>query len=249
MSYYLIDFIKEVDDLNFDNIIIGRKIKTNITNSKYYLYHQIDQIESPKEIYIKLPKLRLIYNLSNHKYNQLNIPIYPNWKSTNDFIKYIKNLENNINECFINKFPEIKFVSLITKKDNLHFIKANISDDLKITSDINDEKITFNEFKLNGQIEIVIKLSYLWNKNDTKIGLSSELYQIKYCAPPSQLNINFIDFEKPKSITKYIPPSITSQNNITYDTHLPLPPQVNFKVMLSENVLQNALKSLNKTKN
>ena len=37
-----------------------------------------------------------------------------------------------------------------------------------------------------------MKLTHVW-ANQTKIGLSSQIYQIKYYAPPEQLEINFID--------------------------------------------------------
>ena len=100
MSYYLIDFSKE-HDFNFDNLIIGKKINSEQNYSKYYIYY--DQNNTASEIYIKLPKLRSIYNLSNYKFNSLNIPIYPEFELTNNLITFIKDLENNINECFKKK--------------------------------------------------------------------------------------------------------------------------------------------------
>jgi hypothetical protein len=72
-------------------------------------------------------------------------------------------------------------------------------ENFKITSDIENKKISLNDFQINGQIDVVIKISSIWNRND-KIGLSSQLYQIKYLAPPEQLNINFIDPEEKKEI-------------------------------------------------
>lgn len=186
MSYYLIDTDTE---FTFDNIIIGKKITNDMINSKYYLYYY-DM--NPKEIYIKLPKLRLIYNMGNNKYSQVKIPIYPNYELTNKITELIKNLETNIIECFQNKKINKDFSSLICKKNGLSFIKTKITDQLKITSDINMMNITMNDFKINGQIEIVLKVSYIW-MNENSMGLSSELYQIKYYAPPEQMDINFID--------------------------------------------------------
>jgi len=62
-----------------------------------------------------------------------------------------------------------------------------------MSSDILDNpNITLNDFLKNGQIKMVIKISFIW-MNKTNYGLSSEIYQIKYYAPPSQLNIDFID--------------------------------------------------------
>ena len=89
MSYHLIDFTQDNIDFNFDNLIIGKKI-----NSKYYIYYLTsnednDVIEEPKEIYIKLPKIRLIYKLGNSKYNQENIPLYTNYNLLNKFINFI----------------------------------------------------------------------------------------------------------------------------------------------------------------
>jgi hypothetical protein len=196
MSYYLLDFESANIDFNFDNLIIGKKIKLDNNNSKYYIYYSSEN-ENPKEIYIRLPRLRLIYNMSNFKYNQLNIPIYPSWEQTNKFVNFINQLESDIELCFAGRNKE--WVSIINKKNSLNFIKTSIYENFKITSNIQNTKINFNDFQINGQIDVVIKLSNIWNKNN-KIGLSSQLYQIKYLAPPEQLNINFIDPEEKKEI-------------------------------------------------
>jgi hypothetical protein len=217
MSYYLIDFTKKEQDFNFDNLIIGKKINIDPKYSKYYIYYEENNLAS--ELYIKLPKLRTIYNLSNYKFNSLNLPIYPEFDVTNNFITFIKTLENNILDCFKKKNKE--FVSLINKKDSLQFIRISTFDKINITSNIN-RPVTINEFKINSQLEVVIKLSYVWT-NQTKIGLSSQIYQIKYWAPPEQLEINFIDPEIEKPIKKIIPfvqqiqtvqPIQVTQNNL-----------------------------------
>jgi hypothetical protein len=196
MSYYLLDFESANIDFNFDNLIIGKKIKLDNNNSKYYIYYSSEN-ENPKEIYIRLPRLRLIYNMSNFKYNQLNIPIYPSWEQTNKFVNFINQLESDIELCFAGRNKE--WISILNKKNSLNFIKTSIYENFKITSNIENKEINLNDFQTNGQIDVVIKISNIWNKNN-KIGLSSQLYQIKYLAPPEQLNINFIDPEEKKEI-------------------------------------------------
>jgi hypothetical protein len=190
MSYYLIDFNKTID-FNFDNLIIGRKIE-NGDSSKYYIYYLDEDI--PKEIYIRLPTLRLIYGLGNRKYDMVNIPLYPNYDKVNKFVDFIRALESNINELYIKKKINKEYSSLINKKNGLLFVKTNINDNVKITSNITQPScnITLNDFKLNGMIEMVICLSYIWTNID-KIGLSSNLYQIKYNGLPEQLNVDMID--------------------------------------------------------
>jgi hypothetical protein len=241
MSYYLIDFGSSKVNFNFDNLIIGKKIKLDNNNSKYFIYHQQEN-EDPKEIYIRLPRLRLIYNMSNSKFNQLNIPIYPNWEQTNNFINFIKQLESDIESCFSNKNKE--WISILNKKNSLNFFKTSIYENFKITSNIENKKINLNDFQINGQIDIVIKISHIWNKNN-KIGLSSQLYQIKYLAPPEQLEINFIDPEKKKEIINteeiLIKPVIKTDENIKV-----LPPQI--KLIPNIKDLEKAISKLKPTK-
>jgi len=245
MAYYLIDFINLQHEFNFDNLIIGRKVKLDDNISKYYIYYQNEQSEIPKEIYIRLPIIRLIYSMANHKFNQLSIPIYPNWDGTNKFIEFIKKLEQDISECFKNNTSR-EWISIINKKNLLNFIKANISDTIKITSNIENKNITLSEFKINGQIDMVIKLSYIWSKSN-KIGLSSQIYQIKYLAPPEQLNINFIDPELPKSIFIPPPPPLPKSDEIALKSlkmsNLELP-QTKLKIIPTIKDLEKAIKGL-----
>lgn len=243
MSYHLID-INNLSDFDFDNIIIGRKIPLDSGSSKYYIYYNDNNQSS--EIYIKFPKLRLIYSFANNKYNSIKIPIYPNHDVSNKFIDFIKNLESNINDCFINKKINKEFSSLISKKNSFNFIKTNISDTIKpiITSNLN-KKVELNDFKINSEIEIVIKISYIWT-NENKIGLSSQLYQIKYYAPPEELLIDFIDDSNikeqkilPEKVEKIIPiPKIIPK---IIPEQCPIMP---IKMVPSIKDLQNALKGL-----
>jgi len=234
MSYYLVDFTKKDQNFNFDNLIIGKKINGDQKYSKYYIYYEDDN--TPSELYIKLPKIRTIYNLSNYKYNSLNLPIYPDFEATSNFITFIKTLENNINECFKKKNKE--FVSLINKKDSLQFIRMSVYDKINITSNVT-KQITINDFKINSQLEVVIKLSYIWT-NQTKLGLSSQVYQIKYLAPPEQLEINFIDSDVILPIkNNSIPIAVPQVTNV--------PPIKTNIVRPSLLDINNALKSLRKT--
>jgi hypothetical protein len=274
MGYHLIDLSNKENDFQLDNLIIGKKIPKDQDSAKYYIYYQAKEFDSPREIYIKLPKIRLIYNLANHKFNQLSIPIYPNCDITDNFINFIKTLENYILELFKNIKNKREFSSILNKKNSLNFLKANINDKLKISSDIEHKNISpgkdeifftrneakasigLHDFKVNGQIEMVIRISNVWY-NKTKYGLSSELYQIKYWAPPEQLDINFIDEEPPK--VKFIPlPPTININNSNYNMNnmdtskkikIELPPQIKPSFIPSMDELQKSLKKLKPVSN
>lgn len=235
MSYYLIDFTKKEQKFDLKNLIIGKKISCK-NNSKYYIYYNNDNNIS--ELYVRLPKIRTIYNLANYKFNSLNLPIYPEFEITNNFIIFIKNLENYIDNYFKKKNKE--FISLITKKKSLQFIRININDNFKITSN-NNKDISLNNFKINSQLDIVIKLSYIWT-NEMKIGLSSQIYQIKYYAPPDELDINFIDLDTEniiKPVIKYINESVINPTEIIQQNIISRPSLLE---------INNALMSLKKIK-
>jgi len=193
MSYYIVD-LSQLDntvEFNFDYLLIGKKIKIDQTNSKYYIYYNVSNLQN--EIYIKTPKIRLIYNLANSKYSNLSIPIYPIWKLTTEFINWVVDFENNINESFSHSKKK-EFISIITKKNNLFFLKGFLNDNTKITSNYK-KNISLSDFALNAEIEIVLKISCIW-LNNVKYGLSSTIYQIKYYGSPEQLNIDFIDYDE-----------------------------------------------------
>jgi hypothetical protein len=63
--------------------------------------------------------------------------------------------------------------------------------DIKITSD-NKNNLKLSEFKINSEIEMIVRFSYIWMNKD-KYGLSSVLYQIKYYESPEELDYDFID--------------------------------------------------------
>ena len=158
MSYHLIDFNDNIE-FDYDNILIGKKISNDEDTAKYYMYYVID---SPKELYIKLPKIRYIYNLVNYKYNQLNIPLYPLWDKLSKFLKFIKELETNIFSVFENKISNCELSNLIYKKNQISFMKINVFEKFKLY-DNNNKEITFNDIKINSEIEVIVKINFIWN--------------------------------------------------------------------------------------
>lgn len=191
MSYHLLDFNNNIE-FDYDKILIGKKISNDEETAKYYMYYIID---SPRELYIKLPKIRYIYNLGNYKYNQLNIPLYPLWDKLSTFIKFIKELETNIFSVFENKISNCEMTNLIYKKNQISFIKINVFEKFKLYS--NNKEITFNDIKINSEIEIIVKINFIWNKNN-KFGLSCNLIQIYNIPSPD----NFIDKQVIENIDK-----------------------------------------------
>lgn len=208
MSYFLINLENEFDFENFkiENLIIDSCIDSDSDNKKYLLYYIDDTI--PKEIYIKLPKIRLISDWTHIKYNQLKIRITPKYDKTDRIIKFINLLEETIksNKKFVKK-TKLEFISLLIKEETYYFktffqenktkISSNLyNENIKIISNLNNENIKITDFKNNGEIQMVLKINNIWHKNN-KYGLSSQLYQIKYFVPPEILNIDFIDDEVP----------------------------------------------------
>ena len=222
--------IKNFDDFNFDNIIYGNKIVTNDDNGKYYMYYVSNETNDiPKEIHIQIPETRLIYNLANHKYKQINIPLYPDWNKINIFINFIEKLETHIKNTLLKKKKKYDFSNLINIKNNINNIKTNITEEF--------DKILTN-LKINQEIIIIIKISYIWYKkydNIPRYGLSSEIVDIKYTESLKKL-------EKP--IEKPIEKLVISQkqpNEINSE-----PPVSGIRLIPSINDLQNALKLLKK---
>ena len=120
-------------------------------------------------------------------------------------------------------------------------------DNPKITSNLNN--ITFNDFKTNSEIELVVKISNIWINKKTKLyGLSCHLSQVKYNGLPEQGNIDFID----ENIKNFIPPPpimninpIDIFNKSVASSGNKVIPSVN-KVVPSINDLKNALQKLKK---
>jgi len=212
--------IKDFDNFDFNKIIFGERIKTNDDSGKYYIYY-LDN-EKPKEISIQMPETRLIYNLANHKYSQINVPLYPIWSKINIFINFINNLEEHIKNTLLKKKKKYDFSPLITNKNNIDHIKTNL---------LNEEEInkTLLNLQINQEVVLIIKISYIWYKKydeNLRYGLSSSLLEIK-------TNINENICEKNIVKTTPIAPIINPIMPIS-------------KLIPSVSDLQNALKLLKK---
>ena len=176
-----------INEYNFyDYLVIDSKIEFGQNVYKYGLYYINEDAE---DIYIKSPKIRILYDWNNMKYNQLKIRITPRYDKTNEFIKFIKAFEKNLSKNKIFKNQNIELCSILFKKEDNYYIKIYYKDEnLQITSN-NNKQYKINDFKANSEIQLVIKVNGIWQKND-KYGLSIEIYQIKYF--PCLTN-NFID--------------------------------------------------------
>jgi len=202
MSYILFN---SENTINLENIIIGDAVNLN-NNSKYYLYY-LDS--KPKEIYMQLPSIRLIYNYKNSKFNQIKFPIYPIWEKNKNFIKTIKSIEKLIKrEIKIDKI----FVSCLEKKDNITSLKLELNNTL-----LNDLK----NYNINSEIEGKINISYIW-ENETKYGLTIMFKQLKNILNIDESNVNFYDkpiIKIPEQIIykKVEKPSLLLSSNILLD--------------------------------
>ena len=239
MSYYLIDIDTEID---FTKIIIGEPVYINDELQKIYIYYLDDK---PKEILIKIPPVRLIYNYKNLKYNQIKLPIYPNWDKTIKFIKLLKKIEKFIKSNI--KSDHGEFINSVEKNQNISSIKLNINPDIKISSLINT---TLNELKPNSEVECIINISYIWLKKSS-YGISLSCYQLKYTPKIDESNVDFFDDIKPhiNNSTKPINNIKKSINNITNNNTTIDQPLVSKPLMLiSSSILTDAITKLNKTK-
>jgi hypothetical protein len=237
-----------MNNFNIDNIIFGKKISSD-NISRYYLYYKNNN--DACEIYINLPKIRMIYNnFLNQKYSKINIPIYPMWERPDAFIKFIEYFETTIIEAFNSK---LTFHSLLSERKALKLFKVCMKNTPKIISSLGNN-ITFNDFKLNSEMELVVKISYAWfSKKTNMYGLSCQLSQIKYYGIPEQLKIEFIEDTKTQSLQSsqmsQVPPPPLLQPIEVYKKSLSkTSSEVNNIVKLVPSIadLENALKKLKK---
>jgi hypothetical protein len=217
MSYYLINLEKQYE-CEPNNIIIDNKMDIDDESSRYLIYYLED--DTPKEMYMKLPKIRLTNDWTNYKYNQLKIRITPKYEKTDKIIEIISLLEDKIKTSKpFNKKKKLEFVSILTK-DTSYYLKTFFQENkTKISSDIKGKHMKITDFKNNGEIQMVLRLNHIWQKKD-KFGLSSQLYQIKYFAPPDEQNINFID--KEDIPIRYMMPLDITMNHLPSQTFNPL---------------------------
>jgi hypothetical protein len=221
------------EEINFDNLIIGKQIKMNDNLTKIYLYWLDDK---PKEIYFKLPSVRLVYNFKNLKYNQVKIPLYPIWDKTQMVINFLKKLEKIIQQKIkINK----QYSPILEKKDKLTTIKINLPTNIKITSKINDIKLT--DFTINSEIEGIISIPWIWIRDDSW-GLSLYGYQLKYIPRIEEYDVNFYDdikiIKEKDKIKEELQINVKSIN---------IPPQINKPIFkISPSLLSDAMSKMKK---
>jgi hypothetical protein len=247
MSYFIIDINTEFD---INKIILGTPVIVNDELTKVYLYY-LDN-DTPKEIFLKVPPLRLIYSYKNLKFNQIKLPIYPIWSNTTKFIKLIKKIEKHI-RVNINCDKGV-FVNSIEKADNLTTLKMNITQNVKISSQI---YTSLGDLKINGEIETITNISYIWIKKNS-YGLSLSCYQIKYTPRVEEIDIDFFDNIKNqnnqnKELTLKNRELILQNKEITSQNKMSIvdTPAINIKplMVLSSSMLNDAITKLNKVKN
>lgn len=239
MSYYIYNF---ETDFDFSKLIIGKQIKMeNIT--RYNLYY-LD--ETPKDLFIKLPSIRVIYSYKNNKFNQIKLPIYPLYDKTIKFLTFLKTLTKIMNEHITNeKFNNKILSNIIEKKDKIKTIKLNIPNDFKINK--YSEYTNIKELKQNGELTGIINIPYIW-VNEISFGLSLYASKLQYIPKVEIMNFDFIDFPVRMNQPKIITPSFniindnTTNDNIIICSNKP-------KFTVSPNMLLDKLTKLNKTIN
>jgi len=232
MNYFTID---NNTDLDFNKIILGKPIIINSELTKIYIYYLDDK---PKEIFIKIPNIRLINTYKNLKFNQIKLPIYPLWENTIKFIKLIKKIEKYI-RLNINLNNSI-FVNSIEKYNNISTLKLNINQDIKINSPIST---SLSELKINGEIEGILTMPYVWIKKNS-YGLSLSCFQLKYYPRIEEYSYDFFD-------DPIIPVSNTKKEIIKNQENIKNQAENNVIVkpmVLSSSILNEAIIKLNKIK-
>jgi len=227
MTHYIYNYETEFD---FTKLIIGNQIKIDTNTFRYYIYYLDD---TPKDLFIKLPSIRLIYNYKNNKYTQIKLPIYPVYDKTEALILFFKKLEKIIKERLkLNKL----FVKTIDKKDKIKLLKINIANDFKINKQNN---LLITDLQSNGEINGFINLGYIW-ETETSFGLSTNIAQINYKPKIDTFSDEFLDFDIIKKPIKIINKnSETNNKNKNIDTV--------FKI--SSDLLLKAITKLNHVSN
>jgi hypothetical protein len=225
MSFFLYDFN---DEFNFDKLLLGKKINFNNNLFRYYLYY-LDEI--PKELYIKLPPIRIIYSYKNNKYNQIKLPIYPVYNQTTKFIQFLKQLKKKIKELIILDKP----LTILEKLDKIHILKINVSVDFKIKS---KENITIKDFKLNSELYGLLSIPYIW-ENEKSFGLAICALELNYIKSSNEFDNHFIDNDTEIIINK--PIKDKQEYKLIKDK-----PNKNNKFIISPNLLMETMNKLNK---
>ena len=221
MSYYILNINEDID---FNNIIIGKEVKISDNISKIYLYWHDTK---PKDIYIKTPSLRIIHNFKHLKFNQIKMPIYPLWDLNENLLTFFKKLEKYLQQKIkINK----PYTSILEKTDKITTLKINVS---------SNNKIKIDNYKINSELECVISLPWIWIKEDSW-GLSLYGYQFKYIPQIEDEQINFYP-DNLNNLNKSI-----SENNLNKNT---IENHNNLNKSILDNLNKSTLDNLNKSTN
>jgi hypothetical protein len=223
MNYFLYTFDSEFD---FNKLMIGIKINKSNGFSKYNLYY-LDKV--PKDLFILVPPVRLIYSYKNNKFNQIKLPIYPIYDQTKQFIMFFKNLKKFIKEKInLNK----KYINIIEKKEDLNLLKINLPNDFKIN--FNNETLSIEELKIDSELKGVINLSSIW-ENDLSYGITAYVSKFYYQPKIENVGIDFLDSEPiKKNIIKKV---INDQKELS-----PIKPNL----LISPSILMQTINKLKK---
>ena len=227
---------ENMSSFDINNIMFGDKISGNEL-SRYYIYYQANDMVN--ELYITLPRLRLIFNnFLNQKYEKINLPIYPLWKKTKQLLEFINFFEKTIIEAFNSK---LEFQSIVSRHNTLDLLKMTVKHQPTILSELGN--LTFSDFRINSEVELVIKINSVWfNKKKSTYGLSCHLCQIKYHAPLEQTKLTHVI--PPPPLHTNIPAPITIYKKSLLESGTSIP-TIN-KIIPTVADLQNALKKLKK---
>lgn len=229
MNYYLVDCNNKNIDFKFENIMLDDNISITENRLKSVIYYSelLDGKKYLKDIYIKTPKIRLEYDLVNNKFNQLKLKLFNKYNNNLNFIKFMDDLQNNIIERKKYKNKKLEFTNILIKEKNSTYLKLYFNENLKITSDNNNKNYNIIDLRANCEIQLVFKLTHVW-ENDTKFGLSANIYQIHYYAPIYDHQFNFFN-------TNNIPNIVLPPKNIP----IPPPSIIINKPLENNNLIEN----------
>lgn len=199
------DLVLTIDNYKdyLDQIILGKKLQMD-NSTKYPVYMETD---IPDNLIIKTPPIRLIFSYTNQIYNNINLPLYPNYSKMKSFIKMIKEIEEKMQT--INK-DEMEWVSNIKKTKKLKSLKLNFPKNNELIKIISNDPLVknINNLQSGGMVQLIIYGSHLWKKNEGKrSGLNLEICQIKYEGIQNILEKNF--FTPNKKVIR--PPPLPKQ--------------------------------------
>lgn len=183
MSFNILADKKQIND-----IIIERPFKLKDKSKRCLLYLKMNNnISLP---YIRTPRLRLYFSLSESKWNSVKLSLHPYMSQIKDFVKIIKELEKHVKNRINCKATFKSCLNL--KKNEMKTIRLFFSRNCKIDSNMGDLKIS--DLKSDSEIRLLIKIPYIWFRDD-KYGLYFSIQRVKYYPSPLLLDIDFWDEE------------------------------------------------------